>query len=412
MASTYSSLLRIELIGTGDQSGTWGVTTNSNLGTLIEQAIAGGTPITHSDVTDFTLTTNNGLSDQARSMVLNIQGTLTADRNVICPSSSKVYVVLNNTTGGFNITVKTAAGTGIAVPSGESRFLVVAGGNVELAHQVAASSISGVIGIAQGGTGAATGDAALVALGGGTSGVAAFKGATDAAVQAAIGTLFNSLNAKSANYTIDETDRGKLIPVNATSGNLVQTLLPVATAGLAFPIAYIRTDSSVNTVTIDGDGSETVNGVANITLDKQYDGVILLADPSNANWYAMPFMPFGSVLRPSVAASITADIGPQQQTLSDGSSIDWNLALGASARVVIDGNRAFNAPTNIVNGHSYILVVEVGSGGGHSITSWNAVFNFSETGTPTFPSAAGSKVVVGFVADEDEMLSVYVRFPA
>jgi len=91
MASTYSSNLRIELIGTGDQSGTWGTTTNTNLGTLIEQAIAGYTSVSITD-TDYTLTVNNGAVDQSRSMALNITSSvsLSATRTIICPSVSKL----------------------------------------------------------------------------------------------------------------------------------------------------------------------------------------------------------------------------------------------------------------------------------------------------------------------------------
>ena len=68
MSSTYSPNLRLELIANGEQSGTWGNTTNTNLGTLLEQAITGITTIAMSDV-DVTLTTTNGATDQARSAV-------------------------------------------------------------------------------------------------------------------------------------------------------------------------------------------------------------------------------------------------------------------------------------------------------------------------------------------------------
>ena len=66
MPSTYSTSLRIELIGAGEQVGTWNSTTNNNLGTLIEQSIAGVQPITMLDA-NYTLTNYNGVSDEARS---------------------------------------------------------------------------------------------------------------------------------------------------------------------------------------------------------------------------------------------------------------------------------------------------------------------------------------------------------
>lgn len=129
MASTYSSRLRIELIGTGDQSGTWGITTNTNLGTLIEEAIAGVASITMTDA-DYTLTTANGASDEARQMVLNMTGTLSTTRNVICPAVQKIYIVQNATSGGQSLIIKTPAGSGVTVPNGTATLVFCNGTNV------------------------------------------------------------------------------------------------------------------------------------------------------------------------------------------------------------------------------------------------------------------------------------------
>ena len=131
MVSTFSTSLRLELIGTGDQSGIWGVTTNSNLGTLLEQAIAGVEAIIHPNTDDFTLTALDGAVDQARNAVLVFTGTLTAARDVIVPSSDKIYIVRNTTTGGFSLTVRTAAGTGVIVPAGVTSIVYCDGTNVE-----------------------------------------------------------------------------------------------------------------------------------------------------------------------------------------------------------------------------------------------------------------------------------------
>jgi hypothetical protein len=115
MASTYSPLLRLELIGTGDQSGTWGITTNNNLGTLLDQAIAGTAAI---DVTsgNVTLTNTDGAADQARCMILRISGTPGVSRNVIAPSQSKIYAVINGSDSA--IVLKGSATTGLTISSG------------------------------------------------------------------------------------------------------------------------------------------------------------------------------------------------------------------------------------------------------------------------------------------------------
>ena len=129
MSSTYSTSLGIELMGTGDQSGTWGTTTNTNLGTLLEQAITGVLSVAQGDTT-LTLTATQGASNQARNAVINLTGAMTAGRNVVVPSVNKLYLFKNSTTGGFSTTIKTAAGSGVAVLNGQSRLVYCDGTDV------------------------------------------------------------------------------------------------------------------------------------------------------------------------------------------------------------------------------------------------------------------------------------------
>ncbi len=128
MASTFSPSLRIELIGDGDQSGIWGQTTNTNLGTLIEQGIAGVQTITMVDA-NYTLTNFNGVADEARNAVLMITGTNTAQRDIIAPLVEKTYIVYNNTTGGFAIRVIGASGLGVTIPNGITALVYCNGTN-------------------------------------------------------------------------------------------------------------------------------------------------------------------------------------------------------------------------------------------------------------------------------------------
>lgn len=129
MASTFSPLLRIELIGAGEQAGAWNNTTNTNLGALIEEAISGVAAVSVGSSTSYTLTTANGATDEARSMVLNVTGTPGAAFNVICPTSDKVYIVKNGVAT-YAMTLKTSAGTGITIPSGRTMLLYCDGTNV------------------------------------------------------------------------------------------------------------------------------------------------------------------------------------------------------------------------------------------------------------------------------------------
>ena len=130
MANTYSSSLRLIIQQDGTNQGTWGGYTNTNIASLVEQAITGVGAITVSGSSNYTLTVTNGASDEARNAVLNIAGTLTAAINVICPTVAKTYIVKNGTTGGFAITLKTASGTGISVPNGSTMLLYCDGTNV------------------------------------------------------------------------------------------------------------------------------------------------------------------------------------------------------------------------------------------------------------------------------------------
>jgi hypothetical protein len=132
MPSTYSPSLKIELIGNGEQSGTWGQTTNNNLGTLIEQAIAGVGQITL--VGDTVLTNYNGLPDESRNAVLVFSGVLASPANVVAPSVEKTYIVTNNS--GANVTIKTASGNGVTIQNGLNSLVYCDGINFYTAVNV------------------------------------------------------------------------------------------------------------------------------------------------------------------------------------------------------------------------------------------------------------------------------------
>ena len=132
MSSTYSTNLAIELIGTGDQAGNWGSTTNTNLGTLIEQAISGYVTQAVATGTDTVITIPNGASGVARNMYLELTGTGGASTNLIVPANKKLYFIYNNSTGA--VTVKVSGQTGVSVPVGAKIALVSNGTDVVTAE--------------------------------------------------------------------------------------------------------------------------------------------------------------------------------------------------------------------------------------------------------------------------------------
>jgi hypothetical protein len=123
MASTYSDL-KIELIGTGEQSGTWGTTTNNNLGTALGEAITGTADVAFSSA-DVTLTlTNTNAAQTARNLRLNLTGTSGGARNLILGSGcqiEKIYLVNNGLADA--VTVKNTTGSGVVVPAGKSMYV-------------------------------------------------------------------------------------------------------------------------------------------------------------------------------------------------------------------------------------------------------------------------------------------------
>jgi hypothetical protein len=296
MVSTFSSNLRIELIATGEQSGTWGDTTNTNLGTLLEQAITGAIGVAHDDTDTLTLTTNNGASDQARNMTLVVTGTLTADRPVIIPSVDKVYVVRNSTTGGFSITPRTSGGTGPSIGSGETRFVFCDGTNVNLADDF-------TVPVTRGGTGATTAAGARTALGLGSiatqdaSAVAltggAIDGTTIGGTTPAAGT-FSSMTASSATITGGSINGTSIGAATRAAGNFTTI---TATGDASFSSADVQLFMNDTDGVVGGNISSSIRFQASGTqvglvgfetnvgamLVRSQDGVVVYDVPTGEN---------------------------------------------------------------------------------------------------------------------------------
>jgi hypothetical protein len=165
MASTYSDL-KIELIGTGEQSGTWGTTTNNNLGTALGEAITGSADVAFSSA-DVTVTlTDTNAAQTARNLRLNLTGTSGGARNLILGSGcqiEKLYLVNNGLADA--VTVKNTTGTGIAVPAGKSMFVYNNGTNVvDATTHLTSLTLGSALPVASGGTGvtSSTGTTAVV----------------------------------------------------------------------------------------------------------------------------------------------------------------------------------------------------------------------------------------------------------
>ena len=229
--STFSDL-KFELIGTGEQAGTWGNTTNTNLGTAVEEAITGSADVSFSS-SDVTLTLTNLATTQAgRNLRLNLTGTSGDPRNLILGSDmqiNKLYLVNNTLLDA--VTVKNTTGTGIAVPAGKTMFVFNNGTNVvDAVTHLSSLTLGSALPIASGGTGStsttfvnlATNVTGTLPVANGGTGITSFG----TGVATFLGTP-SSANLAAA--VTDETGSGLL--VFATSPTLVTPVLGTPSSG-------------------------------------------------------------------------------------------------------------------------------------------------------------------------------------
>jgi hypothetical protein len=232
--STYSSNLKVELIGTGEQSGTWGTVTNNAFSNVFEQAIVGYGTVNFASDASTTLTLTDGNSSQtARNLYLNLtsSGSLTATRDLIIPNNQagtariqKLYIVKNATTGSQSIRVIGASGTGITIPNGVTMMVYSNGTNVvDVATYFSSLTLGSALPVASGGTG-------ITSFG---SGIATWLGTPSSANLAAAVT--------------DETGSGALVfGTSPTIGTAALTTPTLTTPRLAGSSTGYTTFASAN----------------------------------------------------------------------------------------------------------------------------------------------------------------------
>ena len=126
MPSSFSTDLKLELMVTGENAGTWGDKTNTNLN-LLQQAIAGYQAISIAGGAQTTaLAMDNATISNARNAVVKLTGTITGNQVVTVPDGiEKTYIVQNGTVGVFTVEFKTASGTGVTFATTNKGFKIV-----------------------------------------------------------------------------------------------------------------------------------------------------------------------------------------------------------------------------------------------------------------------------------------------
>jgi hypothetical protein len=284
MASTYSTNLKIELIGTGEQSGTWGVTTNTNLGTALEQAVVGKADVAMSSTTVTLTLTNANTAQDARAIYLNLTGSPGGAAVLEVPAIEKPYIVKNGSDQ--QVTIKVSGQTGVPIPTGKTALVYNNGTDVVTSLDYIPSLVLGAaLPVASGGTGATTLTANNVVIGNGTSAVQFVAPGTSGNLLTSNGTTWTSAvpapggieyEVKTANYTAADKEG---ILADTSGGAFTVTLPATPDVGDQVFIADPTGDWGTNNLTI-GRNGETIAGVAQdlvcdisgVSVQVVYDG--------------------------------------------------------------------------------------------------------------------------------------------
>jgi hypothetical protein len=273
MASTYSQY-KIELVGTGEQAGTWGTTTNNNFGSAtpgtyqgFEQAIGGKATIDLSAGGTIALTlTNSNAAQNARALFFDLSGSPSGAVTLQVPAIQKSYIVKNGS--GQTVTVEISGGTGVAVPNGSTTVVYADGTNVVTGLNYApALTLGAALPVASGGTGATTLTANNVVIGNGTSAVQFVAPGTSGNLLTSNGTTWTSAvpapggieyEVKTANYTAADKEG---ILADTTGGAFTVTLPLAPDPGAQVIVADPSGNWGTNNLTI-GRNGETISDVA------------------------------------------------------------------------------------------------------------------------------------------------------
>jgi len=384
MTTAYTPILQLALPVTGELNGTWGDVVNNNITSMVEQAIAGLATISTWTTASHTLTTANGTTDEARCAILECSGAPGAAATVICPTFSKVYIIKNSVTGGYAVTLKTSAGTGISVPNGSTALLYCDGTNVVSG----ATYMATIVATSITDTGLTSGRVTYAGTGGLLQDAAAFTfdGTILSATRFA-GALNGTVGATTANT-------GAFTTVSAT-GVITSTL----TTGTApFTVASTTNVANLNASSLSGATFASPGAIGSTTAGTgAFTTLAASSTVSGAgftSYFASP-----PALGTTAPAEVKATTGwAANLALTDAATVAWNTATSQVATFTfVSTNRTMGAPTNLKDGAFYALAV-IQNAGSNTLT-FNSVFKWASGTAPTLSTAAGAKDYFTFRSD-------------
>jgi hypothetical protein len=366
MASTYSNY-KIELIGTGDQAGTWGTTTNNNFQYAIEQAIGGyATQALTTTSTTLSLTETNALQN-ARALFLRFTGTPGSGATVVLPSIQKLYFIKNEITT-YDLIVKTSTATTITVPNGKTACIYVNGTDVIGTSDYLPSLTTTTI----------TASGAVSVAGNFSSGTSTTTS----------GTYGRSLTT----VTVTSNSHG------FSNGQVLYLVFSAGTGGTATSGVYTIANATTNTFEVTDTATGSITGSPAVSITKY----------NNTITFTAPISSFGSYgTTGQVLVSQGSGVPPTWSTVS---SIAGNWAVGGNLAVTgtstFTGAATFNGNTTVgsttvtsgtygrstttvtvtsnahgfSNGQVLYLVFSAGTGG----TATSGVYTISGVTTNTF----------------------------
>ena len=402
MASTYVNDLRLNEMATGDASGTWGTTTNTNL-ELIGEAFSYGTEAITTNADTHATVIADGATDPGRSMYLKYTGTLDSACTItISPNTvSKLWFIENATSGSQNIILSCGSGANITILPGDTKVVYSDGAGTGAAFIDAFASLSVVDLIV-------AGDIDLegsIDVNGTTNlDIVDIDGAVNMATTALVTGVLTTTDTQVATGGITSgsdilSDTDSTDSLGSTGVRWLKGWFDTLTAGTLTVGSGSVTDSSgaisFGNENLTTTGIVTAAGTSvftnlDISGDVDVDGTTNLdvVDIDGAVDMATTLLVTG-IATAATSAKIT-----QVALTSSSAAVAWNAAAAANAYHVTTENTTFSAPSNPVEGA--IISVELAQGGTARTVAWNTVFEWASSTAPTVTATASKTDIFSF----------------